>query len=86
MANPLVAEITKGSWVKVATNVTAGVIHVLKFDAMYQQTYRLTGDPAPTLQTEGSQMSRDGAEISALVGIDVYIWCSSADGKVRVDV
>ncbi len=86
MADPAVVDVPEDAWLKVATNVLTGYVHILKYDALYQQTYRLTGVAAPTLQSEGAEMSRPGAPIEALSGIDVYIYCTSAAGKVRVDV
>ena len=88
MANPDVVEVPKGAWLPVAINVLTGFVHILKFDSMYRQTYRLTGEAAPLLadEGEGAEMDRPGAPISSSVGIDVYLFCTATDGKVRVDV
>lgn len=88
MANPVVIDVPTGAWLKVGTDVLTGFIHILKFDSLYLQTYRLTGDAAPTVDdpTEGAEMDRPGAPVSSSVGIDVYLFCTSAAGKVRVDV
>jgi hypothetical protein len=86
MANPLVVAITKGAWVKVATSVTTGYIHILRQGVMYQQTYRLTGAPPPVSQAEGARIPEEGVAISSSQLIDVYIWASSKDGSIRVDV
>lgn len=34
-------------WVKVATAVTRGFVHILKGDLIYYQTHRLTGETKP---------------------------------------
>jgi hypothetical protein len=88
LANPNIIAVPAGAWLKVATNVLTGFIHTMKRGVMYQQTYRLTGAAAPTVDdpSEGAEMPWPGAPISALAGIDVYIYCTSGDGKIRVDV
>ena len=86
MANPIVVTCTKNTWVKVATNVTSGLVHILDFTPnLYLQTYRITGDPAPTLLTDAVPLENKD-EISATSGIDVYIMAVTDDGKVRVDL
>ncbi|RLB92830.1 MAG: hypothetical protein DRH26_05330 [Deltaproteobacteria bacterium] len=89
MANPVFVSCIKDSWTKVATNVTTGAIH--KFDVTpyeYLQTYRDTGDPAPTLITEGIPAFENSRTdmISATSGIDIYLYPITATGKVRVDL
>lgn len=97
MANPSVVSINENTVTKIATSVTAGNIHMLKPDMKYFQTYRLTGETAPSLadmQSEGARMFISGNEelISASAAIDVYCLCYNEDttnssvGKVRGDV
>jgi len=88
MANPDVITITAGSWQKVATNITSVHVRPLSDTSTYTWTYRDTGDPAPTLATEQATLPRDtGLSIctEAGSGIDIYVWCKSVDGVVRVD-
>lgn len=86
MADPVITACPVGVWTLVATNQTTGVIHVLKTDAArYLQTYRMTGNPAPTLLSEGVPFT-ELLQISASLGIDVYIWCQGKAGSVRVDL
>ena len=101
MANPLVVDIsTEWVWQKVATSVKTGAIHRLTTDVEYYQTYRLTGEAAPTTPTLGTipeeavkmfELSSSEA-ISSAEDIDVYIMVkydntlALRDGKVRVDV
>jgi len=47
-ANPVLLDIPVDEWTPVAINVLSGVVHIIKADAIYYQTYRLTGDPAPS--------------------------------------
>jgi hypothetical protein len=90
MANPIYpVPVPKGSWIKVATAVTTGTLHRKDNTPTYKQTYRLTGEAAPTLEAEGVLMFVDDPEkeiISHNAPIDVYVWCVNADGKLRVDV
>ncbi len=101
MANPLVVEInTEWVWQKVATSVKTGVIHRLTTVVEYYQTYRLTGQAAPTAPTLGTlpeeaviMFEESGSEsISSAADIDVYIMVkydntlALRNGKIRVDV
>jgi hypothetical protein len=88
MGNPVLVACAKDSWTKVATNVQTGFIQqVSGAPNGYLQTYRDTGDAAPTLETQGVvAFEKDITEpISATAGIDVYIWAHRAAGSVRVD-
>jgi len=87
MANPAVVACAKDTWVKVATNVTAGQVHILSgAPSQYSQTYRLTGGDAPTTLAEAVVMSAVSLPISAAAAIDVYVYAHGAAGSVRVDV
>lgn len=76
-------------WTKVATDVTAGSINRMsKKPNLYLQTWRATGEAAPTDDSEGIpifQIVGDN-KIEAVAAIDVYIWPRGAAGKVRRDV
>jgi hypothetical protein len=88
MANPQYpVNIAAGAWVKVATNVTTGVIHKM-LKGTYFQTYRLTGEDAPITKDEAVKVFMDKPlteDILSSVGIDVYIW-NDVVGIIRVDV
>jgi hypothetical protein len=87
MANPAIVTCTKDTWVKVATNVTAGQLHILSgAPSQYLHTYRVTGGDAPTTLAEAVVISQVSLPISAAAAIDVYIYASGAAGSVRVDV
>jgi hypothetical protein len=93
MADPAIVACTAGQWTKVATNQTAGVIHILTGNTgqIWLQTYRATGGGAPTLRTEGvvfgkDTLSKQTETINAAAGVDVYVWPDLHDGSVRVDV
>lgn len=88
MADPVFVNCPKDIWTKIATNVISGTIHAIYSKPKYLQTYRSTGGAAPTLITDGVRVFKGDieAEISAGAGIDVYIWCQNADGRVRVDL
>lgn len=89
MSNPVFVTCKKNTWKLVAQNVTAGFIHCdsVRPDS-YLQTYRDTGDAAPTDQTEGTPifLKSWSEEISASAGIDVYIMAVGQRGRVRVDL
>lgn len=87
MANPAVTACTKDAWTKVATNVTVGKVHILSgAPRQYSQTYRATGEAAPTTLAEAVVMPETSFAISAAAAIDVYVYAHGAAGSVRVDV
>ena len=89
MANPAVITCTKDTWVVVATAVKSGTIKRLKqHTSKYLQTYRVTGDPAPTDNADGAEVFTKSNEaiISHVADIDVYIKSLRYAGEVRVDL
>jgi hypothetical protein len=89
MATPVIVACPAGAWTKVATNVQTGFIHKMKTAPnVYLQTYRDTGDAPPTLRTEGVEAFVDEPTeaISAVAGIDIYLWVDDVAGRVRVDL
>jgi hypothetical protein len=89
MANPVQVFCPRNTWKRVAQNVTVGQIKKLnKKPANYLETYRDTGQTAPTDQTEGVPifLQNNYEGISASSAIDIYIMAVGKDGKVRVDL
>jgi len=90
MANPVVIECPVDVWTKIATSVMTGGIHKLLFTSgKYLQTYRETGDPAPTDNEDAAELFETDSTfeaISSAIFIDVYVKPVSAAGKVRVDL
>ena len=89
MPNPVTINLTANTWELVATDVTGGYAKKLSNNpAKYVETYRLTGQPAPTDRTEGAEMfvNTNKDKIESPVGIDCYIMAIGADGKVRMDL
>lgn len=101
MENPNVISLPEWEWTKIATNVIMGTIHRLSTTVYYYQTYRKTGEAAPTAPTIGTipneavkifeQKSEE--DIGAPAAADVYIMTMNNDedndddsGKIRVDV
>ena len=85
MADPSIVTCTANAWTKVATNVKAGVVSPFKTNVVYSQTYRDTGNPAPTDLLDALAFDEPHM-ISASTGIDVYIYAHKKAGSVRVDV
>lgn len=87
MADPVIVACAADTWVKVATNVTTGFVWIMKSGPnVYVQTYRDTGEAAPTDDTDAVKMPPPGMPISASAGIDVYIKARNVAGSVRVDL
>ena len=88
MADPATVACPANVWTKVATDILTGQIHKKLTRTVYLQTYRETGNPDPTLQSEGVPAFPDGPseEISSNVPIDVWIFAVGKAGSVRVDV
>lgn len=90
MANPIKVNISADTWVKVAENVTSGLITIKQWQpSRYYQTYRVTGDPAPTGDyNEDTSTVTTGHEINiaALEAIDVYMYCVDQSGEVVIAI
>lgn len=94
MSNPLPVACAKGSYTKVATNISSGFLWRVKADASlaYYYTYKLTGQAAPTLLSDAVRIFRDDMgsynvlELTFKELVDVYIWCTGEAGEVRADV
>jgi hypothetical protein len=76
---------------QVAFNIVKGFIHTVKTRAelTYLQTYRKTGDPAPTDFSDSIQWvpSQGGIPINTSTGIDVYIGVvGDIPGEIRLDI
>ena len=86
MADPVLVPCPEGQWTKVATNKTTGTIHVISTAPnKYLQTYRDTGEAAPTTIEEAVPFD-SFLQISASAGIDVYVCASGKAGKIRADL
>lgn len=94
MANPVFVDCTKNSWELVAEDVKQGVINIVRDDIAYLQTYKLTGEAAPTAKSDGVRVyDPENANlkdyqiiISATANIDVYLWAENHDGRIRADI
>jgi len=87
MANPVVVSLPKDVWTIVALAKTSGQVHIMSSKPnVYFQTYRVTGDPAPTDLSDAVAMRSLSETISAATAIDVYIQPSKHAGVVRVDL
>jgi len=84
--DPAIVACPQDTWTKVATAVTSGNVWIKNTSGLYSQTYRLTGEAAPTDSTENVLMEMPGDCIRATEAIDVYIYCEKVAGSVRVDV
>ncbi len=76
-----------GQWNKIATNINgAGTIHKKTKDVDYLQTYRLTGETAPTDISEGVLMFLDYSyePFGVDSAVDIYVWASK-DAVLRLD-
>lgn len=87
MSNPVVIECPADAWTKVATSVKKGIIWIMYSSPhVYLQTWKQTGDPAPTLRSEGIPILNQCNPIQATINIDVYIYPVGKPGCVRVDL
>jgi len=88
MADPVKVDIPANQWTLVASNVVGGVISIKKWQpSRYYQTYKMTGNPAPTgdynIDTSVETLKRE-ITIQGLGAIDVYMYCIDFDGEVVV--
>ena len=93
MADPVLVSTPKDVWTKVATNVTSGqILKLYEQPQGYFYTHRLTGTSAPSATTDKDESveifrgNSNSEKIENSVGIDIYIMCTVAAGKVRVDL
>ena len=88
MSNPVFVECPAGAWTKIATSVVTGFVHKIIHTRRYLQTYKETGETAPTLKAEGVGLFLESntEEISSSSPIDIYVWCVGDAGRVRVDL
>lgn len=89
MANPIFINLTKDTWVKIATSVVAGQVwKVNSSPESYLQTYKVAGEAAPTGRALGVTAFNKSSveEIASPSPIDVYLWADGEDGRVRVDL
>ena len=87
MPNPIPVDCPSNIWTKVATSVKNGIIWITKSSPhIYLQTWKVTGDPAPTLRSEGVKVLHACIPIQSTINIDVYIHPIGKDGCVRVDL
>lgn len=89
MPAPVFVNCPADVWTKVTTAVTTGQLWKAQSTATYLQTYRLTGETAPTDSSEGVKLFSDNQnseEISSSDPIDVYVFAIGSAGRVRVDL
>lgn len=89
MANPALISCAKDVWTRVAQSVVAGAIYNMTPSVEFLQTYRMTGQSAPS---DGSDSvpafiyKHEPLSISAPEAIDVYLMPIGSAGVVRVDL
>ena len=90
MGNPIFVDCPADTWKKITTAATTGQIWRIGRKPKYLQTYRETGDPAPTERSDGVLAfpleDIDSEDISSSSPIDVYLYAIEFAGRVRVDV
>lgn len=89
MSNPIFVDCPADQWKKVATATTTGQLWEAQSIVEYLQTYRLTGETAPTERSEGMKLfanDKNSEEINSSTPIDVYVYAVGSAGRVRVDV
>ena len=88
-ANPAIIACPADTWVKVAENVLVGTVYKRSaLPGVYFQTVRVTGDAAPTDNTDavGAFGDCDEFAISSDAPIDVYVKAIRVAGEIRVDL
>ncbi|MEE9499581.1 MAG: hypothetical protein V3V24_09610 [Nitrospinaceae bacterium] len=86
--NPLVVSCPDDTWILVAPNTQSASIHKLSVEpGVYKQTYRISGQAAPTDDTDAIIIfETDTLHIfSHSPGVDIYIKAIGGDGSVRLD-
>ena len=81
--------IPANTWTKIATAVLKGFYYKKRGTDGYFQTYRLTGETAPTDLEEGIGIFLKGKNVEEIGNdspIDVYVYSLNKEGSLRVDV
>ena len=87
MPNPQIVNIPEWTWVKVATTIKCVVINRKKSEVYYYKTYRLTGEAAPAVPTQGTIPQEairifdlnNEERVDSSQPIDVYVMCRNGD-------
>ena len=86
MADPLAVVCLEGVWTRVALSVKDGNVALKNDHIKYLQTYRETGEDAPSDLSDAMPVRGDGSPIASNTAIDVYIYAQTGDGEVIVSV
>lgn len=86
--NPEVITCPDGVWTLVALNTQSATIHKVSVEpGLYKQTYRISGQAAPTVDDDAIIiLDTDTLHVfSHSPGVDIYIKAIGGDGSVRLD-
>ncbi len=88
MSNPVFIDCPAGAWTPIAIAVVTGFVHRKDHSPTYLQTFKQTGEAAPTLLSDGVGLFLESnvEEISSNSLVDVYVWCVGAAGRIRADL
>jgi hypothetical protein len=88
--DPVKVEIPADTWTLVASNVTTGLITIKQWQSSrYYQTYRMTGNPAPTgdhNEATSTVTNNPEINISSTEAVDVYLYCYQLNGEIVVSL
>lgn len=80
--------VPKGIITKVATAITTGNLRRKSISTKYSSTYRMTGTAAPTDILDFAPMFDEFPNrepINNSSSIDIYVYCPTSDGSLRLD-
>jgi hypothetical protein len=85
---PVLIDCPKDTWTLVAANVTTGFLRIKKTTPMYYHTWRATGETAPSNFDDAVALEKPCHTfgLSFVDPADIYIYCKSGDGQVRMDL
>lgn len=86
LANPVMVDIPKDTWVLVAENVSNAIIRKgASPKSAYFWTYRTTGDPAPVDEDDAIAWRTDSLSFEVEEPGDIYVKTHGGNGRVRVE-
>ena len=90
-ANPAIIACPADTWVLVATGVLVGTIYRRSaIPRLYLQTIRISGDPAPTDDSDAAELfiasGNNESSISSDAIVDIYVKAVRVAGEIRVDL